>query len=388
MASHSEPTDIYCPDFSSVRLTGKNAYRTVRRNMYSEYDFNPVVRIERPHDADGLIPITPIDVLIDFVDISNVDRVLNKRNLFNDVVTMIDEFATSIRRKYNRYVNHDIMIATVPITSFVRSQSIPKSTIESSYHRSVGVDDDDTQRERFISIGGQRYSCSKYYDKHLRQMNIPSEAHSMVCTDEGKQIYRVSCVQCNKQYFTFTFDKEKTISSIILRPENMLFCLIHTDTIRCNGNCKKSKHTINVLKNDPGYITRFELQYRSEDTFNKWMTVGIFSGNQSMYDITHINFDEINVKQFRIIPISHVNSFDKVRIYPVGKMIIKPITYDKNVTYTLLMPRDGKYMKRYNYICDGMNKNTDRCDCKLCRGVKGWKKEKMRMFSEACDIDY
>lgn len=382
---------LYEPEFTSKRLTGKNTSHTMRRNTHGESDINPSIRIERPSDADGLIPITPVDDLIDFIDFKTVERVLNKRDLYNTVRDAIEKYATSIRHEYDRRDNHDIMIATVPITSYVNPPKEIKSTFQHAIvqHHDVDDVDDDKPREKFITIGGQRYSCSKCYNKDFRVMNIPDEAFKDNTTvDDGKQIYRVSKIMFNKQNITITFDKETRISSLILRPERMKFELKHTDAFRCKSDCKKLKHCISILKNDPGYITRFEMQYRSDDTLGKWMKVGVFSGNQSMYDITQINFDEINVKQFRIIPISHVNSFTKIRLYPVGKMIIKPITDDSFVTYTLLMPRDGKYLKKYDFTHDSMHKFTYKCDCHRCLGVKGWNKDKTRCFSDACDVDY
>ncbi len=74
------------------------------------------------------------------------------------------------------------------------------------------------------------------------------------------------------------------------------------------------------------------------------MKHSIYNGNVSILDSVKISFDEIQVKEVRIIPISFHKSFEGVQISFVGKGQAKPASDEVFVTYEVCTPRDGKYM--------------------------------------------
>lgn len=108
-----------------------------------------------------------------------------------------------------------------------------------------------------------------------------------------------------------------------------------------------------------------------------------------MYDSTRITFDAILIRELKIVPTNFHKSFDKVKITPIGLSISSAPTSDEMfVTYTLMTPHDGKYLKFYDKVID-KNRGTYHCDCSLCmnrRTGKGTYKEKCRFMQDVYDM--
>jgi hypothetical protein len=155
---------------------------------------------------------------------------------------------------------------------------------------------------------------------------------------------------------------------------------------RVRGGRRNASH-IRVLVNDPNYIQKFELYYRSSNTDGQWVKHGIFDGNTSIYDSTKIKFDEIVAKEIRIIPIVHTGSFEKVSVTSlmhIKKRCDEP--EDDSITYTIYLPHD-KFRHTYSREIDSISGGCRSvCGCYRCAyGMKGRMKARRREFVEQCN---
>ena len=69
----------------------------------------------------------------------------------------------------------------------------------------------------------------------------------------------------------------------------------------------------------------------------------------------------------------------------VGQTISQtPIVDDLFVTYSVYMPRDGKYIQRFDKVKQGLYfRDSDGCRCCKCTGHgKGYYKDKCRYYNE------
>jgi hypothetical protein len=397
--------EMYEPDFSVVRPYGKNRFcgHTMRRRTIGYTSNNPIIEVKRQIDSD-MIPVTSIDLTMGHIMYhhSKYEITLSKRNRFNTILDDILDDATAITYKYDKQDNNVIMIAELSIIDYIRNR-IPKPDTHTYYqnnskkvYKAYEDDEDDEikKREKFIFIGGNRYSCSKYYTKDLRHLIIPSEykIFGSPNINNDETFLRISKTNINKKMLTFSFDNDKTIKSLIVMPARLLFSKLHTDTYRCHSDCSKLNHHISYLSNNPGFIKRFEVYYRSDLTKGKWIKIDTYHGNQNMFDTTRIDFDgEITTKEIRIIPLSYENSFDKIRVYPICKTDIKPIDSSSSVTYTIMIPRDGKSIKKYDFTRCINTKYNNHCDCSMCvnrKSNKGQYKSKCETMREACSMRY
>ena len=411
-----DSSDLYCPDFS---VTRRPTTHTVRKGAWSNLYEQPTLSITRPDTDDWkMIPITEIDDLLNLYSISNkvTENIsLGTHERFNDVKTALDTFASTMTRTYDRYCNMETLTYTVPVIGFL------KNTKDEQFDRSFGCDseyfkaptyhwnqysygttyrnprdrqnDENAPRERFIVIDGDKYSTLKTYKRHGGRyvpLNLPSgyncyhENHHL---GENEQTFRVSKISV-KADITLTLPKETELSGLSILPESLQFEKIHSTVIRCHGTCIKSKHCISCLKNDPGFLMNFiKLMFRSSLTDGQWVPLGNFIVNGSIYDSTRISFDNILVKELRIIPTNYHKSFDKIRLFPIGPRITTIAVSDELfVTYALMVPRDGKYYRVFDDVRE-KKKFTyySGCDCSLCTGRKGVYKEKCRFMRDACD---
>ena len=406
-----DSSDLYCPDFSVTRRPPTHTLRMgALSNMYDQ----PTLAITRPDTDDYMmIPITEIDDLLKLNSVSKEfkeDISLGTRERFNDVKTVLDTFASTMTRTYDRFSNMETLTYTVPVIGFLKNSKEKfdrsfgcdseyfKSYKRYQYHQNTGIsrissvrlNDENAPRERFIVIDGDKYSNFKVYKRHgghFVPLNLPSdynindENHNL---GENEQIFRVSKMSV-KSDITLTLPKETELSGLSILPEKLQFEQIHSSMIRCHGTCIKSKHCISCLKNEPGYLMNFKLMFRSSLTDGKWVPLGNFTGNGSMFDSTRISFDNILVKELRIIPNYYYKSFDKIRLFPIGPCITATAVSDELfVTYVLMVPRDGKYRRAFDDVRDKKNSiYTSGCDCSRCTGRKGVYKEKCHFMREA-----
>ena len=383
-SSNDYNTQLYCPDFTVTRCPTK---RTVKRNAnYFDVYENPVLYISRPQIDSSMIPVTDVD---DFIDDKFVNRensgimnyvnpsIILRKNNTRNIVEALEMFATHLNKSYDSSTNMDKTEYIVPIVGFLNNNQNKTSSLyndaRSSHHTSSS--DMTQKKERFVVINNDLYSCMKTYKPHCGRyvpLNIPENfTQSMMNVPdipENTQTYRVSKKTLNKSDIYITMANEVRLSGLSVYPEEMYFKKIHSTAFHCNDKCTKNKHCITCLDNDPGYLTSFKMMIRSSDTNNQWILVGTFAGNCSMFDSTLISFDEMLVKEIKITPITYHNSFEKARLWPVGAKISSVcISDDSYVTYTVLTPRDGKYLKRFDKHFK-FDSATFMCNCSGCIG--------------------
>lgn len=396
---------LYFPDFSLTRRPVKHTMgRCLGWNSYEQ----PVLTITRPGDKYPLVPVTEIDDVIGMSYLSHkeLDVSLGKNEMFHTVQDALDTYATTMKKTFDVYTNMDKRTYTVPVIGYINIRSTTTDDFDCDYfhtgfkwnkwnspgHTSRShIHDENAPRERFIIIDGDTYSTWKKYKRHGSKyvpLNIPSDTQSDHL-GENEQSFRVAKFSPNKASITITLPKETILSGFTLEPEKMIFEQIHSTTIRCGHHCHKQKHHISCLKNDPGFVITFKLYIRSSLTDSQWLSLGTFAGNSSMYDSTRIIFENIAIKEFRIVPTNYHKSFDKIRITPIGPSISSTPTSDEEfVTYTLVAPRDGKYHQRFDKVIDKYQGPIG-CDCYRCMPYskcKGTYKDRCRFMNEACDM--
>lgn len=394
--------ELYCPDFSVTRRPVKHTM--VRCMGWNKYE-QPIVTVTRPGDKYPLVPVTEIDDVIGMSYFSHeeIDISLGKNNMFDTVHDALDTYATSMNKTFDVYTNMEKRTYTVPVIGYIDIRSTTTYDFDCDYfhngHKwkpSAGntsrnhIHGDNVPRERFI-MDGDTYSTLKKYKRHGSKyvaLNIPSDTQSDHL-GENEQKFRVAKFSPNKSSITITLPKETILSGFTLEPEKMIFEQIHSTTIRCGHHCSKMKHHISCLKNDPGFVITFKLFIRSSLTDGQWLSLGTFSGNSSMYDSTRIAFENLQVKEFRIVPTNYHTSYDKIRITPIGPSISSTSVSDEEfVTYTLKTPRDGKYHQCFDKVVDKYQGPIG-CDCYRCMPYskcKGSYKERCRFMREACDV--
>ena len=406
---YSEYDDLYCPDFSVVRRP--TSHTTVRAKSYF-FGEEPeiLVTIKRLSTGDAqMIPITEVD---NFLNVGNVKIgekaiTLGRHNVFNDFIDALEKFSTHVVSSYNKQTMRDLRIYTVPVTDYIKTTNANLSQSSGcnifSTKSTIPVDiNDDGPRERFIIINGALYSTLKTYKRNGKNF-IPYKipVPNQPTLSDKEQSFRITKTTTTRDSITMTFHRPTNIHSVFINPENMQFELVHTDMIHCHQRCTKTaKHCINVLKNDPQFLKRFETWYRSPNTDGQWVKIGTFNGSTSMFDTVRVDFDEVIAKEIRIVPVSyHIGcelstdnskrknsyGFDKISIMCVGQTISQtPIVDDLFVTYSVYMPRDGKYIQRFDKVKQGLYfRDSDGCRCCKCTGHgKGYYKDKCRYYNE------
>ena len=382
-----DETNIYCPDFSVTKMPDRHT--KIRADCYRLSEIaDYYMGILRPSNIEAnLIPITEVDDLLSDNDIrlGDYEMSLGKNYRFTTIIDALKQFSVRETETYDKLCNMKTFIYTVPVIGFITTGlTSPKSIINIS---NPIPDSSRSYQERIIIINGDRYSSHKTYKRvglRFVPLNIPANYNSNITTpivNDDESVFRVSKQDITKDSIKMTFLSEIAISTLSIHPEMMQTDSIHSDIIRCNGTCMKSKHCILVQKNDPGFLTKFELHYRSSLTKGQWLKHGTFSACSSMFDIARIKFDEITVKEIRIIPIAFHKSFDKIKIFPIGLAISKaPISSDMFVTYSVSMPREGHYVRPY----DKISLNHMYVD-KRERKPKGIRKEFTRFIHNNCN---
>jgi hypothetical protein len=352
-SSDSDTQNAYCPD---TILQRKAPTHTLRRkgsrvvNPLHEF----VVNVIRPTCEDG-VPVTEMDEYFSDKDMfkercigfkSNIP--LGKKDMYDKFIFYVEELYSSKTVTYDKQSNMIQTFYKVPIIGFLESK--PKYHYNQSLHHNVR---EDVREEKFISIGHKLYSLDKYYREigsEYGELNVPKDYFETVKLNCGEHYYPPHKTSYGKETITFSFHHDIAISSLIIKPEKMSFKRVHGDNThsryeRLNTSLlRKQKYHIKVLENEPGFISKFELQYRSELTNGQWVKSGVYNGNVGIADCVQISFDEIQVKEIRIIPITFHKSFEKIQISFIGKGQVKPTSDEVFVTYEICTPRDGKYI--------------------------------------------
>lgn len=386
-------TDVYCPDVDFQR---KASTHTLRRRHYTtptEY----TVTIKRYRSDDG-IPVTQMDEYFSDKSIyckpssygkygSENEIPLGKKEMYDDFIFNIEEYCSSKTVIYDKYSNMNKTIYKVPIIGFVQNE-FHKSTHHTHHtHDTLNTDVySDVHDEKFIMIRHKLYSLDKYYRElglEYTEVNIPKNYFEDDKLDESEKYYTPDKTICGKNNITFSFHHDMKISSLVIKPEKMSFKNVYSDNIysrydRHNKHItRKQKHSIKVLENEPGFISKFELLYRSELTNGQWVSHGIYNGNIGIADTVKISFDEIQVKEIRVIPISFHKSFDNVNIKFVGHNDTKLTSDELFVIYEISMPRDGKYLKYSSKVSDKYNySNND-----MYSGLKHYRDSKQKRYN-------
>jgi hypothetical protein len=386
-------SDVYCPD---VEFQRKASTHTLRQRNYTtptEY----AVTIKRYRSDDG-IPVTQMDEYFSDKSIyckpssygtygsENVFP-LGKNDMYDDFIFNIEEYCSSKSIIYDKCSNMNKTIYKVPIIGFVQNE-FHKST-----HNTHDTLDTDVHDEKFIMIRHKLYSLDKYYREvglDYTEVNIPKNYFEDVKLDETEKYYTSHKTSFAKDNITFSFHHDMKISSLVIKPEKMSFKNVYSDNTysrydRHNKQLmRKQKYSIKVLENEPGFISKFELIYRSELTNGQWVKHGIYNGNISIADTVKISFDEIQVKEIRIIPISFHKTFEHVNIKFIGQNDAKPTSNELFVIYEISIPRDGKYLKYSSKISDKYNHSHNDMYPYLKRYLYGKQKRYTRDMIREC----
>jgi hypothetical protein len=346
--------DIYCPDVVCQRKASTHTLR--RRNYITPTEY--IVNIKRPRCDEG-VPITEMDEYCSDKSVFMTPRVygtygsendvsLGKKDMYEDFIFLIEELCSSKTVTYDKKTNMNKITYKVPMIGHIKNE------YNKHFHSSVVQNlADDLNADKFIMIRHKKYSLDKYYREvglDYAEVNIPKNYFEDVKLDAGEHYYSPDKTSCLKDNITFSFHHDVVISSLVIKPEKMSFKNVHGDNTysqydrRNPSLMRKPKYFIKVLENNPGFITKFELQYRSELTNGQWVKHGIYNANVSIADSVKISFDEIQVKEIRIIPISFHKSFDKIQLKFAGKIDVMPSSDEVFVIYELSIPRDGKYL--------------------------------------------
>lgn len=387
-----------------------------RFNYYTNQDMNTVTCVRPDIESTELIPITEVDEHLltarDIVTLAPTRRgfsnyapfSLNKRELFSDIVEALDEFSTKKTTKYDMSSGMDDITYEVPVVDVLNLSKVPcREDITDDhpipkkvYPQKNRVQPTKRYRQRsyryyeslkkgfaerfFVTIDGNKYNGNYIY-KRDGTSYVPIVMHPIDdnVLDASEITIRVDKFRSSKTSCTLTFATEQTLDGIVLKPEPM----------RIENVYGLKNRYIRVLTNDPGFITRFEVYYRSKNTYDQWVKYGEFDGNDSMFDCTKIDFDDqITVKELRIVPITHSGSIDKIQIQPfhIREIPDIPQLEDQVVTYTVMLPHLGKIRKEHSKEIESIPASAYRCDCSRCmRKPKATQKERYRAFKDCCD---
>ena len=361
--------DVYCPDVVLQRKAPKHTLRQRHYVVRNETDY--FVNTSRPYCADG-VPITEVDeyfpdnsVFLPSYKHSQSNTVsLGKKDKYDTFVFVIEELCSSKTVTFDKRSNMIKTAYKVPIIGYMENESTystyyynPSTSSTSSVSK---VDD------KFIMIRGKMYSVDKYYRENgleYAELHIPTSQDDV---DDGEHIYVPHKTSHTKNNITFSFHHDVKISNLVLKPEKMSFKRVHGDNshsrflLKKKSLMRKQKYSIKVLENEPGFVSKFELYYRSELTGGIWVKHGIYNGNVGITDVAKISFDEIQVKEIRIVPLTFHKSFEKIQASFIGKTELKPQSEEIFVTYELCTPRDGQYLKYSSKVPDKFTYNYDK----------------------------
>lgn len=382
---------------------------------------------ENTHHYDGLIPITEVDSLLSLRDItyfSSVYRLycphvfnkhsksmtLNKQDLFNDIIAYLEQFASKKKVTYNKHTGLDEYVYDVPIVEYVNEAKIARQidireeipcirstpnmpnmpnrvlNKKSNKNKRRGYKYYEAKKQsaieaHYVTIDGNRYNANSIYERSTDNMFVPIVKHAIPEITLGNDERSIhSKITYSKKSITITFSVDSNIIGFILKPEPMVFDQIYNTTLAHSGKLRQNASFIRVMTNKPNYITKFKMFFRSTNTNGQWIEYGIFDGNTSIFDQTKIVFDEIVVKEIRLIPITHTGSFRKVCVSPFthhNNKIDDPA--NDTITYTLYLTHKT-HRPLYSREMDCITKYH--CDSNW--SPKGIQKDKSREFANQC----
>ena len=413
--------DTVSNDSGHTLRRSNNYYLNEKRYTLGRYPSSLVGYTSHLGNYTYNIPITEVDYLLSYRDLNFFNTgpycgksySLNKRELFNDVIEACDEFATEKKVTYDKKTGLDKVEYVVPIIDIVNTAKIPyaedyydpipcpkkncpcsKPLQQTKKNKKRSYRYYEAQKkaksEQFVVIDGNRYNFNYIYKRQACGF-VPFVMHpeEEIELTRDEVTLRSSTVS-SKTSITISLPNDSKVTSLILQAEPMKISNHYANFQTQQRRRCRSRNYIRVLENDPKYITKFKLLYRSAVTYGKWIEHGIYDGNTSIFDATKIEFAEIVAKELRIIPLTHTGSFDKVRVTPLTpRTTFVDDAEETDVTYTMYLPH-GKPRKSYSYEMDTYVGCSYRCDCLRCRNPKkGMKKEWNRdlalNFSEGYD---
>jgi len=406
---------------SSIDINISKSSYPQGHTIRQRYNYNSNVERNTLHWSrhlmqDGLIPITEVDSLLSYREIYRIkcNRFsLEKRELFNDFIEACEEFSTNKNVTYDHITGLDKYEYIVPIIDHLNLSKIPcqediyepmpclKKIVKPNEQMQQILSKKSKKNKKrswkyyeakkqaqieaqYVVIDGNRYN-SNYIYKRIAGSFVPIMMHPIqeIKYDDDEGILR-SKTQTSKTSVTVTFPKDSAVNGIVLNPEPIKFEYVYDSRIRSG---RRNTSRIRVMTNNPNYIQKFELYYRSSNTDGQWIKYGIFDGNTSIYDSIKIKFDEIIAKEIRIIPIVHTGSFEKVSVTSLMHMEkLCDGTEDDTITYTMYLPH-RKFRHNYSREIDSIGGNCQSaCGCYRCYGaIKGQMKARYREFTEQCD---
>lgn len=295
---------------------------------------------------------------------------LRKNNAFETIPELLEELSINTTTTINKKENSKIIEYQVPVTSMLlteqQKQSIQSKLYYNEYmYENHEIDDNEHQtkrikqhpyyREHYISINGKTLSNQKTYKRigqNFVEVEIPQNYVSFTAASlKDNEKYCIGDMNIRANTIYIRFKKEEKIYCLQVCPERLQFEYLHSDIIHCKNYCTKAKHTTCILKNEPGYLQKFDLYYRSSLSDGQWIKHGTFTGNHSIFEYNKVYFDEIQVKEIRVIPTSYHKSYNKIYIFPIGKTNIKkPSVSNHVVKYTIEYPLNNQYMKTGSYV--------------------------------------
>jgi len=388
------------------------------RKISTMNDFNEgVVSFRRVANGDQ-IPITDVDSILSMNDVyissdlyksqyyssSNGSSIsLGRHGLFDTLVAQLEEHCISKKSTFNFRNGTDTVEYEVPVTGHISSSlfhqdeiynpfACPKKTTPTKKQvrqarsrkvRSWKVYEARKARDEqswSIRINGNLYNVNNVY-KRAGNDFVPFIVHKnsdepILNIDERSMRSKMTVGFA----VSVRFPKDAYISGFVMEPEPMKFEYIYEDV-----NARSQRHGrgyIKCLVNDPGFVTKFELYYRSSQTDGQWIKHNIYDGNVSNHEPVKITFSEpLFAKEIRIVPLSHYKSFDKIVVRPFNT-VIPAEKDDENATVTYTLQQAHTVRNQY-----------ENCPDVLCWGSSYWrrhnykkgdKKIKQREFRELC----
>jgi hypothetical protein len=307
-------------------------------------------------------------------DYQPTEITLQKKDLYERFIFDIEECCVEKTTTYDKQHNMNKTKYKVPAIGLL----VDHETEQTFSHSNSLAKKEEVQK--FIMVHGKMYPIYKYFREcglDYGEIELPENYFSNLSfCDVDETTYTANKVNISKDNLTYSFHHDMKISSLVLRPELMKFKKVTADNSASRYDRRnpllllKQKYYINVLENDPGFLGKFEMFYRSDSTNGQWVKHGIYNGNVSISDFTKISFDEIVAKEIRIVPLSFHKSFEHIRLNFIGKCSIKPKSEEIFVTYEVSIPRDGKYMNSSSKISDSNAKY---------KAYRDWKKDMMEI---------
>lgn len=330
---------------------------------------------------------------------------LRHRDMFDTVIDDLEKHCISKKVTFNMRSGTDITEYVLPVTGYIDSsvlyqdeiynpvacpkkQIVKKKTQQPrrrkvrSYRYYEGLKANE-KKTHYIRINGNMYSVDNVYKRSGTDF-VPVIIHKGF----GEPILAMNEMSVRNRHsvgtaITINFTNDTKLSGFVLEPEPMKFEYVYED-VDTRRSQRRGRGFIKCLVNDPGFITKFELSYRSTQTDGMWVKYNIFDGNDCNHKPTKIVFDEeIVAKEIRIIPLSYHNSFEKVNVNPFTT-IIPEEKKDENDTVTYYIESNNRPNKPYTYQPDVLCWSSSYW--RPHNYKKGYKKIRQREFREMCDL--